>query len=437
MAIKPIRTTLKVILALGAIAGIAVGGYYGYRYYQKIKSEKKDVQNQKSDSSRAKENQGEKGSNNINREVIVPKNVEEMFYKPENLIRVGHWNILNYGSTESSDKNGPKVRAIAELIYKSKQDVVGLTEINYNRGEDVKNIVDVLNSINSNNSFKYLIQPTKDANPTSSNATKEQVAIIYNYKRIKEKNFTNGKNIQSYGTTQKFQGTSYKRPLFAAYFETIEGSKPFVSIFGHLDSPAVGKNSTEKADKTYKGQGAQEVAEASEIANAFKYYEELSNNASIIFGGDTNIKTENNRLFNSENFIKNNIENYYGEMSIFEDKKTTTKAKKYEFYETSLGTNEKNGYANAYDKLLFKENGGLNIINEYEKTTYKDKKYQNVPFKADIINGFKNGIWDRNVILNLRPKLQLNKQGKKISDFSFIRNKISDHTLVYLDFEIK
>ncbi|MBN0970810.1 MnuA family membrane nuclease [Mycoplasma phocoeninasale] len=468
------------ILVLGAIAGIGVGGYYGYQYLKNRRSNdsmtkqnggsqgnqsnnpngKIDEKDPKNSGNKNNQNGGSSSENNSNGNLNVDGSsnentnndlsserksdkptlkitdaIERMFYKPKNLIRVGHWNILNYGGAEGRDKKGPKVRAISELIYKSKLDVVGLTEINYNSGQHVQNIVDVLNEISGGNSYRYLIQPLQDANPTSSNATKEQVAIIYNSDKIREKNFaTTGRSIQSYGTKNQFNGTSYKRPLFGAYFETIEGNKPFVSIFAHLDSPDAATG--EQKDQRYPGQGFQEVAEALEIPNAFKYYEQLSNNASIIFGGDTNIKTENNSLFNSQAFKKYNIENYYGEMKIHENA-GASKSKKYEFYETSLGRSEKSGYANAYDKLLFKENNGLNIINEYEKNNYPDRNYQNVSFKADIVNGFKNGIWDRNIILNLKPELRKNSKGQQISDFSFIRNKISDHTLVYLDFEVK
>ncbi|QJG66666.1 hypothetical protein HGG64_03115 [Mycoplasma phocoeninasale] len=486
------------ILVLGAIAGIGVGGYYGYQYLKNRKSNdtvakqngsgqgnqsnnqngKIDEKDPKNSGNKNSQNSGSSSENNTNNNPNADDNgnentdngpsskddsgntqkpkkpaleitdaIERMFYKPKNLIRVGHWNILNYGGGESSDKNGPKVRAISELIYKSKLDVVGLTEINYKKGETVKNIVDALNKISSDRDYKFLVQSDKDANPKSSNATREQIAIIYNSKKIREKNFSTGKSIESYGTTQTFKNTSYKRPLFAAYFETIEGNKPFVSIFAHLDSPAYKEENGEKADKTYLGQGAQEVAEALEIPNAFKYYEQLSNNASIIFGGDTNIATENNHLFSSQDFTSNNIQNYYGQMSIHKNKEAIDD-QVYEFYETSLNglprksknkpaKPERPGYANAYDKLLFKENNGLNIINEYEKTNYKDERYRQVSFKADIVNGFKNGIWNRDIILNLKPNLQLNKQGKKTSDFAFIRSKISDHTLVYIDFEIR
>ncbi|AXE60719.1 hypothetical protein DA803_01285 [[Mycoplasma] phocae] len=385
----------------------------------------KDENNNSNNESIKREDQNS-GSKPLIEKPKFNSQIEEMFYKPENLIRVGHWNILNYGGGELSDKNGPKVAAISELIYKSQQDVIGLTEINYNQGKDVKNIVDALNELSNSSSYDCIVQPVDDANKTSSKATKEQIAIIYNTNKIKKKNFKNyNKNYQSYGNDKTNSGVSFKRPLFAAFFETIKGNKPFVSIFGHLDSP--GKASEEASQNEYKSQGAQEVKEALDIANAFKYYEQLSDNASIIFGGDTNIKTKNNRLFNTDEFTSKGIKNYYGSMSNFKVKGKPTE--QYEFYETSLGRNK--GYSEAYDKLLFKEHN-LNIIDENEKIKYNDERYQKVSFKADIINGFKNGIWDKKHILNLNPKFAKDFNG---NEFSFIRSKISDHTMVYIDFE--
>ncbi|MBZ4212775.1 hypothetical protein LAD74_02120 [Mycoplasma sp. U97] len=110
--------------------------------------------------------------------------------KPENTIRIAHWNILNYGN------NNSKAFALANIIYKSGFDIVGLTEVNYGSGEDVKLITDHLNSLaNENGRFKFVYQPAKDSKIPKSlldskkfgEKQQEQVAVIYDSKNFKFK----------------------------------------------------------------------------------------------------------------------------------------------------------------------------------------------------------------------------------------------------------
>ncbi|MBZ4226715.1 hypothetical protein [Mycoplasma tauri] len=108
--------------------------------------------------------------------------------KPENTIRIAHWNITNYGN------NNSKAFALANIIYKSGFDIVGLTEVNYGSGEDVKLITDHLNSLaNENGRFKFVYQPDKDSKIPKSlldskkfgEKQQEQVAVIYDSKNFK------------------------------------------------------------------------------------------------------------------------------------------------------------------------------------------------------------------------------------------------------------
>ncbi|MBU4691115.1 hypothetical protein [Mycoplasma zalophi] len=75
----------------------------------------------------------------------------EGYRKKDNTLRIAHWNILNY-------KGGvAKSLAIANIIYKSGFDIVGLTEINDNQGASVQQIVDNLNKLDNSQRFKYIV----------------------------------------------------------------------------------------------------------------------------------------------------------------------------------------------------------------------------------------------------------------------------------------
>ncbi|QJG67259.1 MnuA family membrane nuclease [Mycoplasma phocoenae] len=424
------RKIISVVVFIVFAAFFAFGAYQAYMHYKNVQT-KKEIN----------EHQNEKGQVAI----VSTKDVEKMFYKPDKYYRVGHWNILNFGG-KSSNKNNVKVQAIAEAIYKTKQDVIGLTEINYGDGDKVQRILDVLNSINNNNSYNLIVQSTDDSNEWSNKGTREQIAIIYNKNKVNLLPFNNSKKGLSYGDTQKFKNekneeVSMKRPLYGSLFETIDTKNCFVAFFGHLDSPDVKAKKSDKHPKEqksqYKDQGTQEIAEAKQIAKAFKFYEQNSpENTSIIFGGDTNIKTHNNNLFNLPEFKDNNIKNYYGNMNIY--KKQAAKSwEQYEYYETSLGT--KKGYANAYDKLLFLEKPNIDIIDEEEKINSiisdNEKKYSSVSFKADIANGFNNGLWDREKYKKLWQQ-NSSQNTNYPGDFKLIRTKISDHAPIWVDFVI-
>ncbi|QJR44343.1 hypothetical protein [Mycoplasma miroungirhinis] len=109
--------------------------------------------------------------------------------KSDKTLRIAHWNILNY--------NGGKAKslAIANIIYKSGFDLVGLTEINDKAGETVKEIVDNLNTLDNSQRFKFIVQNREDTiipqflidQQRFGKDQTEQVAIIYDSKNFEFK----------------------------------------------------------------------------------------------------------------------------------------------------------------------------------------------------------------------------------------------------------
>ncbi|MBN4083434.1 hypothetical protein JXZ92_01175 [Mycoplasma sp. CSL10137] len=416
----------KILLSFGSLTllGLGIGAYYIYKWV-------KDKPNKKNNNEELQNNAGYE-ANNSDSKIKLSNDVR--YYKPQNVTRVGHWNILNFGG-DTSNKGGLKVTAISQAIIKTKLDLVGLTEINYDDGDKVDRILKTLNELDSKSKWKSIIQPISDSNPSSNNATKEQIAILYKSTVLTPEKFNSDKIGASFGTEkandEKNVQRSFKRPIFGVLFKDNLLDKKITTIFGHLDSPDVKKNSDEQTSK-YSGQGTQEVFEASRLANAFDYFEKLTNqNSSIIFGGDTNIKTQNNELFLSSDFKSRQIINYYDDMRINQVNNVKS-YNKYEYYETSLGS--KKGYANAYDKILFKENN-LNIITEAEKLNNMDIKYRNSWFKLDLINSFNDGFFDKNQMIKLWKQSPAYKTHENYKDFEIIRSQISDHTLVWVDYE--
>ncbi|MDJ1648448.1 MnuA family membrane nuclease [Mycoplasma phocimorsus] len=388
--------------------------------------------------------------------------VEPKYKKLDNQRRIGHWNILNYPGSKSKPKNHIfKVDAIATTIYKTRQDIVGLTEINFRQGEKVKDIQKKLNEKWGQNTYSLLLQPTSDKNPDVNDQTAEQIAVLYNhfyYKPLK---------VMSFGKEDK----SYKRPLFGVLFKDKTTEKTIITIFGHHNSPGYKetkesiKAKNKKGNKVYieppaggswSGQGEWEIKEALNLPKAFEEFQKLDPSASIIFEGDTNIFTRHNNLFLSEDFKNAGIENYYGDMSIhskYNSNELTAKRGKpneydrswiYDYYETSAGREHKSNskkhpkdlYANAYDKILFRENSGLNIISEKEKIDIKTEEYNNVWFKFDLINSYESKFFPETLLESWKQTEKYKESKTQALNFRFSES-ISDHTLVWVDYEVK
>ncbi|AKA49689.1 hypothetical protein VO56_00055 [Mycoplasmopsis gallinacea] len=120
---------------------------------------------------------------NENSAKVSLKNNKRKYVKAQNSVRIGHWNILNYGGD-----NDAKSYTIAKIIEKGGFDIIGLTEINYGKGDKVSEILKHLPE-----HYKAAIQDPEDAKIDdeylSSNrfgkAQQEQVVVIYNSKVVK------------------------------------------------------------------------------------------------------------------------------------------------------------------------------------------------------------------------------------------------------------
>ncbi|WPB50492.1 endonuclease/exonuclease/phosphatase family protein [Metamycoplasma subdolum] len=250
----------------------------------------------------------------------------------------GHWNVLNLSDGGEEYKH----RAIAQIINGEKFDLIGLTEIRSTEGAE--RVLDLLKEINSSNFNIIHSELLKGSYASPGQA--EYVSIIYNSDKLKTLPFENGKTGFSYTETfdpeeplNESNGGKgeYVRPPFGVKFAALDHNKnqveDFTFIFDHFDSPG-GKG----GEGSKNGTGLQELAEARQLKNVFKKYDEIDGtNSDLFFGGDTNIK------FKKQDFAFNMTNEFKFLFEEIEENKT------------SLGMKPE-VYSNTYDKLIAKTN---------------------------------------------------------------------------------
>ncbi|MEA4333480.1 Vmc-like lipoprotein signal peptide domain-containing protein [Mycoplasma sp. 1232] len=125
----------------------------------------------------------------------------DLHRKDANALRIAHWNVLNYGTSDDYETflstRDFKYIAISKIIKALGFDIVGLTEINYDRADKVQAILDELNKDGSN--WKMIAQDREEAvYPQDSkwakyDSQKEQVVIIYDANIFDPTSFKNNK----------------------------------------------------------------------------------------------------------------------------------------------------------------------------------------------------------------------------------------------------
>ncbi|MBN0919280.1 MnuA family membrane nuclease [[Mycoplasma] gypis] len=335
---------------------------------------------------------------------------------------VMHWNILNYGGP-LSNYGSLKVKAISKVISKTTPWIVGLTEINDGSTGKVKNIQKELNSL-TNKEYQLISQPQKDSISGDKSYAKsiEQISILYDPTYVELANFKTGKSLWSYNSKID-ENHWYARPPLAALFK-IKGTDFYLStIFAHLDSPGA-KADREDTSSHYGGQGEQEVVEALYLPKLMNKVKDISpKNSSIIFGGDTNIKKDD--IFRKINDDKNGVKvyNYISKPDEI----------------TSLGT-KKGRYSNPYDRFLFIENN-IDFIDQKELPIYakQSPKLANKPYRYDLWKIFDNKDFSRDEAKRLFKQFASSEKitNEKLKDDYLIRQQISDHAPIEINFKLK
>ncbi|WP_027335010.1 endonuclease/exonuclease/phosphatase family protein [Mycoplasmopsis felifaucium] len=322
-----------------------------------------------------------------------------------NKVRIGFWNVLNFGD----DAPNYKYEALASVIYKNNYDLVGLVEVDGKNA--VNNLVSKLNELYKTDKYDYLQTDKKVGHKSLSSRSNvpEYASFIYNKQLLKALPFENNQKVlvydnstwNNFGETNSLKARGYMRPPAGVKFETLGNIKNnFTYVISHFDSPGKDTKNKEGSHKTIRGGGAQEITEALNLKNAMDWFDIKDGaNDDLIFAGDTNII----RGKESEAFAP--ILNSYESLLADTAKNSTSLSK------------TMNVYSEPYDKIFIKSDLTYTQGNKYDLFRFPNNDYA-----FGNINSFNQ--WQKIVESN----------GKKYkAKADYVRSAISDHTTVWFD----
>ncbi|ENY69201.1 Hypothetical protein, predicted membrane nuclease [Metamycoplasma auris 15026] len=274
--------------------------------------------------------------------------------------KLGHWNILKF---TGNDNQKDKTKRIALLSEKEKFDILGLTEVKNPNG--VKNIVDEMNKLSPSNMYSYIVS-NKEKGSMFNRGSDEAVAIIYNKHKFEPIEFSNGSKGYSYKEIftdfLDNENAEYARPPYGVQFRyKLKPDKKMTFVFDHFDGPGA---KDDLGENMLNGMGTFEYREAKHLEKVLEYFKNISDKeASIFFGGDTNIPLGKEKL--AFDWLKRNGGSS-GYEAVFDDAHR---------HRSSLGRKGEN-YTNPYDKIFYKSNFAL--IDKQVFDLYKVVKDQEI-----------------------------------------------------------
>ncbi|WP_338822333.1 MnuA family membrane nuclease [Mycoplasmopsis felifaucium] len=356
----------------------------------------KNNNNHSSESDKPQENKSAENERNIENNRPITNS---------NKVRIGFWNVLNFGD----DAPNYKYEALASVIYKNNYDLVGLVEVDGKNA--VNNLVSKLNELYKTDKYDYLQTDKKVGHKSLSSRSNvpEYASFIYNKQLLKALPFENNQKVlvydnstwNNFGETNSLKARGYMRPPAGVKFETLGNIKNnFTYVISHFDSPGKDTKNKEGSHKTIRGGGAQEITEALNLKNAMDWFDIKDGaNDDLIFAGDTNII----RGKESEAFAP--ILNSYESLLADTAKNSTSLSK------------TMNVYSEPYDKIFIKSDLTYTQGNKYDLFRFPNNDYA-----FGNINSFNQ--WQKIVESN----------GKKYkAKADYIRSAISDHTTVWFD----
>ncbi|WBP83748.1 MnuA family membrane nuclease [Mycoplasmopsis edwardii] len=371
-------------------------------------SDSNTQENPKNDSQNQPEKPAEPDNSNNNNgsdETPKPTTEDNLGLNNEDYFVFGSWNILNFGK-DSLKENSVKVTGLSEIIATSKASLISLQEVNFNKHESVDLIKNSLRN-NFNKNFASVWSP-KNIVSTKYPNSKESYAILYDPELLTNVPLSNEESI--------FRGTNttFTRPLWLSKFIDKKNNE-FYILNAHLDSPGAKKSNGETSNPTINGytwrqQGSQEVNEFIEVISIINNLKAKYPNATIIFNGDTNIKSSN--FVHSEKIIADsNLESGYKEKQLTIKQIET-------YYNSSIGS-KADSYSQPYDKFI--------IYDPNDKVDAFDKE----KFRFDYIKAFQK-IFDQQKYLNLVEEDNKYQRKQKPVSIQTVLKEVSDHTMVLI-----
>lgn len=383
-----------------------------------------------------------------NRTLSTPIAKTKPLPKAVNVIRFGHWNVLNQGGN-----NDYKSQALAKIILFNNIDVIALTEINAKKRNDktkdqiekpVADIVKFMNQYESRtNKNRWSFRLSNDISSKGNENQAERVAFIYDKTKLKPvndgiyyKNSVNAdilfdQHFKNNATNNK--KIAYSRPPFGLTFSTLDNKFDFTMVVSHLDSPGVAKQTykqEEKQDFEYHKepiktiQGTREINEAYQLGEVMKFMDEKDgSNKDLFFLGDTNIKFKNE----AGAFAKL-LSNGYISLLKESDANKTSLAKNY------------NKWSQPYDKIFAKTDSEVNNASKYNLwSALFDSSIINEEWIKKALNHYykksnKDKLSDNQIKQIIKTWAPDNEANFKY--YAKVINWISDHTLTFADLEI-
>ena len=296
-------------------------------------------------------------------------------YSDSSFYRIGHWNALNFSLLNSrylNDKNSTQflhADNIAKVIAYFNFDIIGLTEINKNTitTNDVSAAQNFLNLVNSyvskskSENYEYdLIVSDNTLSTTATSGQSEQVAILYNKKRLTNYSLSNNNNaligsgyfyknnLINWGLSSEnksgWKNYDYVRPPFGTMFKSKTSNEDLIVLFSHFDSPGTSNNETSGTS----GMGKQEMFEANNIQIPLEEFKSVFKSENIVFMGDTNIPTGKQNIA----FDTNKLSSLNYEFSFEDSVSYNTSLAMVSTVENNIN-NPSKWYSNAYDKIIY------------------------------------------------------------------------------------
>ena len=369
-------------------------------------------------------------------------------------VRVANWNLANFSGSYK------RVQAMSNIISDAQISILGAEEV-----DNVAGLYKIAKKLNENFSgsfpwkvvYSKLAEKAKDGKKMGALGAGEYYGFIYNSNEVRVKPFTDGtigklyenpwveneylKNIPSLANKGgKAIMSSYVRPPFGVQFEhrdyKTQKTSDFTAVIAHFDSPGHKtktakpthlKNHLKTPDATFEVKatttvhgkhmtkylstvGSQEAFEAEHLSDVMKFFNDVNGDDNdMLFMGDTNIpnystpttKTKKNAF---EGILSNG--KGYKELMDPNSFESATSLSKNAFSESSIPKQKGHLYVNSYDKMISNTSQFIpNTAKRYEI----GKVFNNGVVEADDFGG--------------------NKYGNIAS--------ISDHTLVYADYDME
>ncbi|MDQ0513792.1 hypothetical protein J2Z62_000230 [Mycoplasmoides fastidiosum] len=406
-----------------------------------------------------------------------------------NNIRVGMWNIANY--EEKGDKfSSERAKVLADVLYQNNLDLLTVIEPTYKNATGFTELVKNLNHLAGSEKYEAIISlPSVSEQPILKRVSlSERYGFIYKKDRLRYETSPHQQEPADFSTfnitdspydkggSQELNDTGNRNILFfkekadekhfytrrpgAIKWTDLVNNQTFVTIAAHASSPdardSQGETKFNCADLKQFGiehgtkcdskLGSNEAWDALKIPDVLKYFSEVFKEDDIFFMADTNIRFNNNFLF--ERATKEGYKNIFPLDAAGEKLETAyDKDRGPAKFRTTLSSPDRlNAYANAYDKAFYKfQNYNVqnptrwdlwNLYYDVEDNGVTSNQKQKIlALSYPEYDHYTKAIMDE--IYYQKAGARQPKNPPKSPVHTSLKELISDHTMVHFELQLK